>query len=114
MTLDGQPKIDVKRIAEFVKDSAVIVGYSEREGKNAVVKAAKAALEHAENSAENFKSTKKILFNVTTAKGNFSLEEAQKLSNLFKRHAPQAEISFGFSIDDWLVQKVKFLLAATQ
>ncbi|MBR0288435.1 MAG: hypothetical protein IJQ82_05600 [Selenomonadaceae bacterium] len=114
VTLDGQPKIDVKRIAEFVKDSAVIVGYSEREGKNAVVKAAKAALEHVENSADDFKSTKKILFNVTTAKGNFSLEEAQKLSKLFKRHAPQAEISFGFSIDDWLVQKVKFLLAAAQ
>lgn len=114
VTLDGQPKIDVKRIAELVKDSGAIVGYGEREGKNAVVKAAKAALEHVQNSDDNFKTAKKILFNITTAKGNLSLEEAQKLSRLFKRNAPDAEISFGFSIDDWLVQKVKFLLVASQ
>ena len=113
VALDGQPKIDVKAFAELVKDSAAIIGYGEREGKNAVVKAAKAALEHAQTSAENFKAAKKILFNVTASKGNFSLEEAQKLSKLFKRHAPQAEISFGFSIDNWLVDKVKFLLVAS-
>ncbi len=114
VTLDGQPKIDVKAISETVKESAAIIGYGEREGKNAVVKAAKAALDHAESSEENFKAAKKILFNVTAAKGNLSLEEAQKLSKLFKRRAPHAEISFGFSIDDWLVQKVKFLLLAAQ
>ena len=113
VTLDGQPKIDVKTISEAVKNSGAIIGYGEREGKNSVVKAAKAALEHAETSAENFNAVKKILFNVTTAKGNFSLEEAQKLSNLFKRHAPEAEILFGFSIDDWLNDKVKFLIVAS-
>ena len=112
VTLPGQPKIDVKAIAELVKDSGAIVGYGERDGKNAVVKAAKAALEHAENSADDFKAANKIFFNITAAKGNLSLEEAQKLSRLFKRHAPKAEISFGFSIDDWLVDKVKFLLVA--
>ena len=114
VTLDGQPKIDVKGIADFVKDSAAIVSYGEREGRNAVVKSAGAALEHAQNSAENFKASKKILFNVTAAKGNLSLDEAQKLIKLFKRNAPKAEVSFGFSIDDWLVHKVKFLLVATQ
>ena len=88
MTLPGQPKIDVKDIADVVKDSAAIIGYGERDGKNAVVKAAKAALEHAENSDENFKAAAKILFNVTATKGNLSLEEAQKISRLFKRHAP--------------------------
>ena len=113
VTLEGQPKIDVKRIAEFVKDSAAIMGYGERHGRNAVVKAAKAALEHVENSVENFKTANKILFNVTASKGNLSLAEAQKLSKIFKRHAPKAEISFGFSIDDWLVDKVKFLLVAS-
>ena len=112
VTLPGQPKIDVKGIAELIKNSAAVVSYGERDGKNAVVKAAKAALEHAENSEENFKSIEKILFNVTATKGNLSLEEAQKLSRLIKRHAPKAEISFGFSIDDWLVDKVKFLLVA--
>ena len=112
VTLPGQPKIDVKGIAELVKNSAAIVSYGERDGKNAVVKAAKAALEHAENSEENFKNVEKILFNVTATKGNLSLEEAQKLSKLLKKHAPKAEISFGFSIDDWLVDKVKFLLIA--
>ena len=113
VTLPGQPKIDVKAVAELVKDSGAILGYSERDGKNAVVKAAKAALEHAETTADDFKAASKILFNITAAKGNLSLEEAQKLSKLFKRHAPKAEISFGFSIDDWLVDKVKFLLVAT-
>ena len=112
VTLPGQPKLDVKAIAELVKDSTATVSYSERDGKNAVVKAAKAALEHAEASADNFKASDKILFNVTASKGNLSLEEAQKLSDLLKRHAPDAEISFGFSIDDWLVDKVKFLLLA--
>ena len=113
VTLPGQPKIDVKTVAELVKNSGAILGYGERDGKNAVVKAAKAALEHAETTADDFKAASKILFNITAAKGNLSLEEAQKLSKLFKRHAPKAEISFGFSIDDWLVDKVKFLLVAT-
>ena len=112
LTLPGQPRLDLKDFADLVKDSAAIVGYSERDGKNSVVKAAKSALEHAETSTDNFKSAQKILFNVTASKGNLSLEEAQKLSNLLKRHAPRAEVSFGFSTDDWLVDKVKFLLAA--
>lgn len=112
VTLPGQPKIDIEDIADIVKDSGAIMGYSERDGKNSVVKAAKAALEHAENSADDFKAAKKILFNVTATKGNLSLEEAQKITRLFKRHAPKAEISFGFSIDDWIVDKVKFLLIA--
>ncbi len=114
VTLDGQPqpKLDIKTLAEVVKNSAATVGYGERDGKNAVVKAARAAIEHAETSEENFKSAAKILFNVTAAAGNLSLEEAQKICNLLKRHAPRAEISFGFSVDDWLVDKVKFLLIA--
>ncbi len=112
VTLDGQPKLDVKSFTDLVRECSAIIGYGERDGKNAVVKAAKAALEHAETSADNFKSATKILFNVTAARGNLSLEEAQKLSNLLKRHAPRAEILFGFAIDDWLVDKVKFLLVA--
>ena len=110
--MPGQPKLGVKDIAELVNDSAAIASYSERDGKNSVVKAAKAAIEHVENSDDNFKAVTKILFNVTASKGNLSLEEAQKLSRLLKRHAPKAEIVFGFSIDDWLVDKVKFLLLA--
>ena len=111
VTLPGLPKLGVKDFAELVKNSAAIASYGERGGKNSVVKAAKAALEHAENSAD-FKAATKILFNVTASRGNLSLEEAQKLSKLFKRHAPKAEIFFGFSIDDYLVDKVKFLLLA--
>ena len=113
MILPGQPKIDVKDIAEVVKHSAAILSYGERDGKNAVVKAAKAALEHAESSDENFKTAEKILVNVTASKGNMSLEEAEKLSRLFKRRAPKAEVLFGFSIDDWLIDKVKILLLAS-
>lgn len=109
VTLPGQPKLDVKGIAEVVKDSGAIVSYGEREGTNAILKAAKAALEHAEACA-NIKASAQILFNVTASKGNLSLEEAQKLPNLLKRHAPKAEVSFGFSVDDWLVDKVKFLI----
>ena len=111
VTLPGQPRLDVKDFSEAVRNSAAIIGYGERDGKNAVVKAAKAALEHAKTSSD-FKAVSKILFNVTASKGNLTLEEAQKLSNLLKRHAPRAEISFGFSIDDWLVDKVKLLLLA--
>lgn len=112
VTLDGQPKLAVKNFSEIVSNSACIIGYGERDGKNAVIKAAKAAIEHAENSTDNFKSAEKILFNVTAAKNNFSLEEAQKISRLLKRHAPRAEISFGFSTDDWSADKAKFLLVA--
>lgn len=112
VTLDGQPKLGVKNFSELAAESAGVIGYGERDGKNAAVKAAKAAIEHAETSTENFKSATKILFNVTAAKGNLSLDEAQKLSNLLKRRAPHAEISFGFSFDDWLVDKAKFLLVA--
>lgn len=112
VTLPGQPKIDVKSIAAVVKNSAAIVGYGEREGRNAVVKATKAALEHADSSTDNFKKSEKVLFNVTAAKGNLSLEEIEKLSRLFNRRVPDAEVSFGFSIDDWLVDGVKVLIFA--
>ena len=114
ITLPGQPNLDIKRLAELLKSSAAIIGYGERDGKNSAVKSAKAAIEHAESSADNFKDAKKILFNVTASKANLSLEEAQEISNILKRHAPRAEISFGFSTDDWLVDKVKFLLIAAQ
>lgn len=114
VSLDGQPKLDLKLIYDAMKNSGAIVSYGEHEGKNSVVKAAKAALEFAENSVENFKSAEKILFNVTAKEEFLSLEEAEKLSRLFKRHAPKAEISFGFSINDWLADKAKFLLIATQ
>ena len=114
VTLEGQPKLGVEDISELVKNPAAVVSYGEREGKNSVVKSVKAAVEHAESTADNFKASKKILFNITAAKGNFSLEEAQKLFRIFKRHAPAAEISLGFSIDDWLVHKVKCLLIASQ
>lgn len=112
VTLPGQPKIDVNSIAAVVKGSAAIVGYGEREGRNAVVKATKAALEHADSSTDNFKKSEKVLFNVTAAKGNLSLEEIEKLSRLFNRRVPDAEVSFGFSIDDWLVDGVKVLIFA--
>ena len=113
VSLPGQPKVDVKAIADFVKNSAAVVSYGERDGKNAVVKAVKAALEHAEASEENFKVAEKILLNVTAAKGNLSLEEAQKIFRICRRHASKAEIFLGFSIDDWLVDKVKILLMAS-
>ena len=112
VTLIGQPKLGVKNFSEVFIGRTCIIGYGERDGKNAVVKAAKAALEHAETSTENFRFAEKILFNITAAKGNLSLEQAQKISDLFKRHAPAAEISFGFAIDDLLADKVKFLLVA--
>lgn len=112
VTLPGYPKLDFTTLAEFVKNSAAIISYNE--SVNSVVRAAKLAFEHAETVNENFKATKKILFNVTAPKGKFSLEEAKKVSRLLKNHAPDAEILFGFSIDDWLVKKVKFLLLAAQ
>ena len=113
VTLDGQPKMDLNTMSEVIKDSGAIMGYGEHQGRRAVMKAAVAALEHAKNSTDNFKLTRKILFNVTASRGNLSLATAQKLYRLFRRHAPKAEISFGFSIDDWLVDKVKFLLVAS-
>lgn len=113
VTLPGYPKIDVKGIAEAVKNSAATISYGEREGRNAVVKAAKAAIEHANDSMDDFKNSDKVLFNVTAAKGNLSLEEIQKLSRLFYRRVPNAEVSFGFSIDDWLVNSVKVLIIAS-
>ena len=114
VTLPGQPKLDVNAIADLFKDSLAFIGYGERDGKNAAIKAAKAALEHVELCADNFHDTERILFNVTAAVGNLSLEEAQKISRIIKRHAPKAEILFGFSVNDWLVDKVKFLIVATK
>jgi len=112
MTLTGYPKLDLKTLADFVKDSAANVGYGE--AKYSVVRAAKRAIEHVESSTENFQATKKILFNVTAPKEKFPLVSAQKISNLLKDHAPDAEFLFGYSVDDWLVRKVKFLLLAAQ
>lgn len=112
VTLTGYPKLDLKTFVDFIKDSAANIGYGE--AKYSVVRAAKRALEHAESSIENFQATKKILFNVTAPKEKFSLASAQRIFNLLKSHAPAAEFLFGYSIDDWLVRKVKFLLLAAQ
>ncbi|MBD3878507.1 MAG: hypothetical protein SR1Q5_02300 [Quinella sp. 1Q5] len=111
MTLPGYPKLDFKTFAEFVKDSAATVGYGE--AKNSVAFAANRALKHFVN-AEDFKAATRILFSVTAPKEKFSLDRAEKLSKLVKRYAPAAEVSFGFSVDDWLVRKVKFLIIAAQ
>lgn len=108
VTLPGYPKLDFKTLADFVKDSSAIIGYGE--ARNSVVQAAKCAIDH----VEDFKTAKRILFNVTTSKGRFSLDAAQKLYKLFNSQAPDAEILFGFSVDDLLVKKIKFLLIAAQ
>lgn len=112
MNLPGYPKFDFKTLANFVKDSVAIVSYGE--AKVSVVRAAKRALMRAEAEIENFKDTKRILFNVVTPKENFSLDDEQRVSTLFKRYTPDAEISYGFSVDDWLVRKVKFMLLTIQ
>ena len=112
MTLSGYPKFDFRTVAEFVKDSSAIVGYGE--AKNSVVFAANRALKHLESTEDTFKTSKRILFSVTTPKEKFSLDKAEKLPKLIKRYAPNAEISFGFSVDDWLVKKVKFLIIAAK
>lgn len=112
MTLLGYPKVDFKTLAEFVKDSAAIVGYGE--ARNSVVIAANRTLKRLISTEDNFKATKRILFNVMAPKGKFSLAGAEKLSSVLKYYAPDAEILFGFSVDDRLVRKVKFLILAAQ
>lgn len=107
MNLPGYPKLDFKTLVEFVKNSSAIISYTE--ARNSVVLAAKRALEQI-----NFKETKKILFNVTAPKEKFSLADAQKLFHLLRNRAPDVEFLFGFSVDDWLTKKIKFLLIATQ
>lgn len=111
MTLPGYPKFDFRTFAEFVKDSAAIVSYGE--AKNSVIFAANRALKHLEGD-EEFKASTRILFNVTAPKEKFSLDRAEKLSKLVKRYSPDAEVSFGFSVDDLLVRKVKFLIIAAK
>ena len=112
MTLSGYPKFDFRTVAEFVKDSSAIVGYGE--AKNSVVFAANRALKHLESTEDTFKASKRILFNVTAPKEKFSLDKAEKLPKLMKRYAPDAEFLFGYSVDDWLVRKVKFLIIAAK
>lgn len=111
ITLPGYPKLDLRTLAEFVKNSASIVGYGE--AKNSVAFAANRALKNL-STEDNFKASKRILFNVTASKEKFSLDRAEKLPKLLKRHAPAAEVSFGFSVDDLLARKVKFLILAAQ
>ena len=111
MTLPGYPKLDFRTVSEFVKDSASIVGYGE--AKNSLVFAADRALKNL-STEDDFKTSTRILFSVIAPKEKFSLDRAEKLPRLIKRYAPNAEISFGFSVDDWLVKKVKFLIIAAK
>ena len=112
MTLPGYPKLDFRTFAEFIKDSASIVGYGE--AKNSVAFAANRALKNLTSTEDTFKASTRILFNVTAPKEKFSLDRAEKLPKLVKRYAPAAEVSFGFSVNDLLVRKVKFLILAAQ
>ena len=109
ITLPGYPKFDFRTLVEFIKDSAAIIGYGE--AKNSITFAVNRALKHL-STEDNFKASTRILFNVTASKEKLSLDRLEKLSRLMKRYAPNAELSFGFSVDDLLVKKVKFLILA--
>ncbi len=64
------------------------------------------------HATEDFGESKKILFNVTTSAGNFSCEDADEIVNFLQRLAPNAEISFGCSIDNFIGDEAKIVLMA--
>lgn len=105
-TLPGYPKIDFPKIYEVMEnDGKSIIGFSESfepvEGIKDIM-----------NTTKNVIDAKKILFNVTTSAGNFSCGDADEIINFLSRLAPNAEISFGCSIDNFIDNEAKIILIA--
>ena len=101
-TLPGYPKIDFPRIFEV---GGNFVSFAE--GSTPVN-----AMKNVIHATEDFGDTKEILFNVTTAAGNFSCEDAEEIVNFLGKLAPNAKISFGCSIDNFIGDEAKIILTA--
>ncbi len=101
-TLPGYPKIDFPRIFEV---GGNFVSFAE--GSTPVD-----AMKNVIHATEDFGDTKEILFNVTTAAGNFSCEDAEEIVNFLGKLAPNAKISFGCSIDNFIGDEAKIVLMA--
>lgn len=101
-TLPGYPKIGFPKIFEvggdfisFAEDTTPID-----------------AMKNIVHATEDFSGVKEILFNVTTSARNFSCEDAEEIVNFLSRLAPNAKISFGCSIDDFINGTAKIILIA--
>lgn len=101
-TLPGYPKIGFPKIFETEGNWVDFA-----EGATPID-----ALKNIIHATENFGDAEKILFNVTTSAGNFSCEDAEEIVNFLGRLAPNAEISFGCSIDDFINGAAKIILIA--
>lgn len=101
-TLPGYPKIDFPRIFEVAGN---FIDFAENSTPID-------AMQNVIHATENFGESKKILFNVTTSAGNFSCEDADEIVNFLQRLAPNAEISFGCSIDNFIGDEAKIVLMA--
>ena len=101
-TLPGYPKLGFPKIFEvagnfisFAEDSTPID-----------------AMKNIIHATEDFSNVKEILFNVTTSAGNFSCGDAEEIFNFLSRLAPNAKISFGCSIDNFIDNEAKIILIA--
>lgn len=101
-TLPGYPKIDFPKIYEVAGN---FIDFAENSTPID-------AMQNVIHATENFGESKKILFNVTTSAGNFSCEDADEIVNFLQRLAPNAEISFGCSIDNFIGDEAKIVLMA--
>lgn len=105
-TLPGYPKIDFPKLYEVMENEGKnIVGFSE--GFEPVE-----GIKDIMNTTKKVIDAKKILFNITTSAGNFSCEDAEEIVNFLSRIAPNAEISFGCSIDNFIDNEAKIILIA--
>lgn len=99
-TLPGYPKIGFPRIFEI---GGNFVSFAE--GSTPID-----TMKNIIHATEDFSDTKEILFNVTTSAANFSCEDAKEIVNFLGRLAPNAKISFGCSIDDFINGTAKMIL----
>lgn len=101
-TLPGYPKLGFPKIFEVVGN---FISFAE--GSTPID-----AMKNIIHANEDFSNVKEILFNVTTSARNFSCGDAEEIVNFLGRLAPNAKISFGCSIDDFMNGTAKIILIA--
>ena len=101
-TLPGYPKLGFPKIFEVAGN---FISFSE--GSTPID-----AMKNIVHATEDFSNVNEILINVTTSAGNFSCGDAAEIVNFLSRLAPNAKISFGCSIDDFMNGAAKIILIA--
>lgn len=116
ITSDGYMNLDFKDVNTTLKDGgAAIISTGYGEGEHRVTKAINDALHSPLLKNRDIFGSKRLLFNLyysRTAEPEFTMGEAQELTDFINNLDPEVDVIYGICFDDTLGNKIKFTILA--